>query len=79
MQSGPKQLNATPDSSQPSVFKQVMQWDTATPVGFLVCMKHNHCRLKKTVVSDSANPHLRVRSATTVICGIIVAPDSSEP
>ena len=30
------------------------------------------------LVSDSAHPHC-VRSATTVICGIIVALDSSEP
>ena len=25
-----------------------MQWETATPVGFPVCMRHNDCRLKKT-------------------------------
>ena len=27
-----------------------MQWETATPVGFPVCMRHNDCRLKKTAV-----------------------------
>ena len=31
------------------------------------------------LVSDSAHPSLRVRSATTVICGIIAALDSSDP
>ena len=25
-----------------------MQWETATPVGFPVCVRHNGCRLKKT-------------------------------
>jgi len=25
-----------------------MQWETATPVGFPVCVRHNDCRLKKT-------------------------------
>ena len=25
-----------------------MQWETATPVGFPVCTRHNDCRLKKT-------------------------------
>ena len=24
-----------------------MQWETATPVGFPVCVRHNDCRLKK--------------------------------
>ena len=27
-----------------------MQWETATPVGFPVCMRHNDRRLKKTAV-----------------------------
>ena len=27
-----------------------MQWETATPVGFPVCTRHNDCRLKKTAV-----------------------------
>ena len=26
------------------------QWESATPIGFPVCMRHNHCRLKKTAV-----------------------------
>ena len=29
---------------------EVMQWETATPVGFPVCTRHNDCRLKKTAV-----------------------------
>ena len=29
------------------VADQVMQWETATPVGFPVCMRHKDCSLKK--------------------------------
>ena len=34
-----------------------MQWETARPVGFPVCMRHNDCRLKKTAVKAEMKQH----------------------
>ena len=38
-----------------------MQWETATPVGFPVCRRHEDCTLKKTIVGRlKAEMHQRV-------------------
>ena len=43
-----------------------MQWETATPAGFPVCMRHNDCRLKKTAVPVRI---ISLHPLCTPVCG----------